>query len=158
MSSAARPKRLLDGTGVTLSYDALGRATTLTHAMGTFTYGYVGQTRRLQSVTYPNGQTSSYSYLSNTADRRLQTIHHTAPGGGTLSKFDYTYDVVGNIRTWRHERTDQASFIYDFSYDAADQITAAVKKSTDPTPTILTRQAWAYARRATAGSSRRTMQ
>jgi YD repeat-containing protein len=53
-------QRLLAGTGVTLSYDALGRVVTLAHAVGTFSYGYVGQTGRLQSVAYPNGQTSTY--------------------------------------------------------------------------------------------------
>jgi hypothetical protein len=50
-------------------------------------------------VTYPNSQTSTYTYLGNTGDRRLQTIHHKYPNAATLSKFDYTYDAVGNILT-----------------------------------------------------------
>ena len=116
----------------------------MTHAVGTFTYAYIGQTEQLQSLTYPNSQTSTYTYLANSADRRLQTIRHTAPGGSTLSKFDYTYDKVGNILTWRQERTGQTPIVYQLAYDAADQLVAAVKQTTDPTPTILTRQAWGY--------------
>jgi hypothetical protein len=52
-------------------------------------------------VTYPNGRTSNYAYYPTSGDRRLQTIHHRYPSGATLSKFDYTYDAVGNILMWR---------------------------------------------------------
>jgi hypothetical protein len=37
------------------------------------------------------------------------------PGLTTLSKFDYTYDVVGNIQTWRQERAGTAPKIYTFT-------------------------------------------
>lgn len=74
------------------------------NVLGTFTYGYDGVTSRIASVTYTNNQTTSYSYLPSTQDHRLQTIHHKYPNGATLSKFDYTYDVVGNIVTWRQQR------------------------------------------------------
>ena len=67
------------------TYDALGRTTAETNVLGTFTCGYDGVTRRLASVTYPNGQTSTYAYLDNAGDHRLQTIHHKYPDGATLS-------------------------------------------------------------------------
>jgi len=95
-------------------------------------------------VTYPNAQTSTYSYFDDEGDFRLQTIHHKNPSAATLSKFDYTYDPVGNILTWRQERAGAAAKIYAFSHDAVDQLTAAVLTDTNTTPTILKRQAWAY--------------
>jgi YD repeat-containing protein len=136
--------RAVNGAGWTLGYDALGHPTTLTHALGTFTWAYVGQTGRLASLTYPTGMTSAYSYFGTTADRRLQTIHHRTSGGATLSKFDYTYDVVGNLLTWRQERAGQAAFQYTFTHDRVDQLLSAIKRSTDPTPVVLDRQAWTY--------------
>jgi RHS repeat-associated protein len=51
---------------------------------------------------------------------------------------------VGNLVTWRQERAGQAAFAYTFTHDRVDQLTAAVKQSTDPTPALLGRQAWTY--------------
>jgi RHS repeat-associated protein len=81
--------------------------------------------------------------VADTGDRRLQEIHHKRPDGGTLSRFAYTYDAVGNIDSWtqQYEATTRA---YDFSYDAADQLTGAVYRTTDPTPTVLTRYGYTY--------------
>ncbi|MCU0250713.1 MAG: hypothetical protein MUE61_10910 [Vicinamibacterales bacterium] len=59
--------------------------------------------RGVATVTYPNGQTSAYSYLPAGQDHRLQTFHHRFPNATTLSRFDYTYDAVGNILTWQQQ-------------------------------------------------------
>jgi len=130
---------------VTWTFDSLGRMTSEANALGTFTYGYDGVTNRLATVTYPNGQTSAYSYFGNTGDHRLQTIHHQYPGGATLSKFDYTYDAVGNILTWR-QQADTAAATWAYAYDNADQLVAAIKRDTDPQQTVLNRYAYAYDR------------
>jgi RHS repeat-associated protein len=136
--------RLINGYGISsLGYDALGRLTQEINELGTFTYGYVGVTTRLASVTYPNGQTSTYNYFGNSGDRRLQTIHHQTSAPATLSKFDYTYSADGNILTWRQQAGTDA-VMWEYGYDAAEQLTRAVKKSTDPTPSILKRYAYAY--------------
>jgi YD repeat-containing protein len=52
------------------TYDALGRVATESNVLGTFTYGYDGVTDRLSSVVYPNGQTSTYSYLGRAKQER----------------------------------------------------------------------------------------
>ena len=90
-------------------------------------------------MTYPNGQTSSYSYLPVAQDLRLQTIHHRRPDASTLSRFDYTYDAVGNILTWQQQADSDAPTVWRYGYDAADQLTAAVHQTTDPTPAVLER-------------------
>jgi YD repeat-containing protein len=130
--------RTLNAVTSTWTYDALGRLASQEDPIGTFAYAYDGATSRLASLTYPNGQTSTYVYFPNAGDARLQEIHHRTPGGATLSRFAYTYDAVGNISTWtqQHEQTTRA---YDFAYDATDQLTGAVYRTTDPTPTILKR-------------------
>jgi len=63
--------RTLNGTGVTWAFDALGRTTSAVNPLGTFTYTYDGLTSRLATATYPNGQTSTYSYFGGADDRRL---------------------------------------------------------------------------------------
>jgi RHS repeat-associated protein len=137
--------RAIDGAAntVTWTFDALGRVAQEANLLGTFTYNYDGVTSRVASVTYPNNQTSTYSYLPTNQDHRLQTIHHKYPNGTTLSKFDYTYDAVGNIQTWR-QQADSTAVLWKYGYDTADQLTAAVKESTDPTPQVLKRYAYAY--------------
>lgn len=128
---------------VTWTFDALGRTTSESNLLGTFTYTYHGPTGRVATVAYPNNQMSTYSYFGNSGDRRLQTVHHKYPNGNTLSKFDYTYDVAGNIRTWR-QQADSDAVLWTYGYDPADQLTSAVKASTDPTPAVLKRYAYAY--------------
>ena len=136
--------RAINGSAntATWTFDALGRVSAETNLMGTFTYAYDSVTARLASVTYPNGQTSAYTYLGNAGDRRLQRIHHQYPNGSTLSKFDYTYDGVGNILTWR-QQADQTAVRWSYGYDAADQLTSALK-TTDPGETVLARSVYTY--------------
>ena len=151
--------RAINGVGASWAYDPLGRLTSEASVLGTFAYGYVGVTGRLATVTDPNGQTSSYSYLPLAQDLRLQTIHHQRPGGPTLLKFDpstrlrvalslsngdYTYDAVGNILTWQQQADSDAPTVWRFGYDAADQLTAAVRQTTDPTPVVLARYGYGY--------------
>ncbi len=139
--------RAIDGSAntVTWAFDALGRTTSEVNLLGTFTYAYDGPTGRVATVTYPNNQTSTYGYFGNSTDRRLQTIHHKYPNGTTLSKFDYTYDVGGNILTWR-QQADNDAVLWSYGYDPADQLASAINASTDPTPAVLKRYAYAYDR------------
>ena len=113
------------------------------NVLGSFSYTYDGVSGRVATVNYPNGQTSGYTYLDNAHDRRLETIHHRYPGGATLSRFDYTYDVVGNILTWR-QQADAVAVQWIYGYDAASQLAWAVKKTTDPVPTVLATYTYRY--------------
>jgi RHS repeat-associated protein len=100
--------------------------------IGSFTYGYVGSMGRVSTVTYPNGQTTSYAYYPVAQDMRLQQIHHKKPGGVTLNTFDYTYDVAGNLLTWAQQTDNYPAQTYAFEYDRADQVTGATLSSSSP--------------------------
>jgi RHS repeat-associated protein len=128
---------------VTWTFDNFGRVATEINVLGTFTYTYDGPTTRLATVTYPNNQTSQYSYFPNSGDHTLQTIHHKYPDATTLSQFDYTYDAVGNVLTWR-QQADATAVQWSYEYDLGDQLTAAFKRSTDAAPVMLSRYAYAY--------------
>ena len=134
----------IDGVASTAVFDALGRVTQLTNALGSFTYNYVGITQRLSQVTYPNGQTTELSYLPASQEARLQEIHHKKPSGATLSRFAYTYEASGNIKTWTQQADGNPAKVYDLAYDSADQLVSATLKTTDPTPTLLKRYVYGY--------------
>jgi len=97
-------------------------------------------------VTYPNGQTSTYSYLPANQERRLQTIHHRYPTTATLSKFDYTYDAVGNILTWQQQADSAAPTIWRYGYDRADQLIRAVEETTGGSPSVIHEYGYGYDR------------
>ena len=135
--------RALNGAAVTVTFDPLGRAITEQTVVGTFMYEYNDGTRRVASVTYPNGQTTSYEYQDAAGGHRLQTIHHKYADGETLSRFDYTYDGVGNILSWRQQRHSDA-IVWNYVYDVGNQLISGTKMSTDATPTVLGRHSYAY--------------
>jgi RHS repeat-associated protein len=136
--------RGLSGFANTHAYDVLGRLTTIGSPLGNFGYSYDGTSSRPLNLSYPNSQATSYLYFGNTADRRLQQIKNLAPGGATLTQFDYTYDASGSIRTWRQQYGTSPAKVYELGYDPADQLTAGTLKSTDAPPTILKRYGYAY--------------
>jgi RHS repeat-associated protein len=139
-------ERSINGSAntATWAFDSLGRITSEANMLGTFAYTYDGATSRLIMVSYPNGQTSTYTYLPANQDHRLQTIHHKYPGGATLSKFDYTYDVIGNILTWQQQADSDPAMLWVYGYDSVDQLTSAIKQSTGGSPTMLKRYAYGY--------------
>jgi RHS repeat-associated protein len=136
--------RAINGVALTYEYDALGRIITENNVLGAFSFQYDSVTSRVETVAYPNGQTTSYAFYPNSGDHRLQEIHHRKPGGITLSKFSYSYDAVGNIKAWTQQEDANPAKAYDFEYDGTDQLRLAVWRTTDATPTILKRYAYTY--------------
>ena len=114
--------RTIGSTAWTRVFDSLGRLSSETNALGAFTYAYVGTTNRLDTVTYPNGQSTAYAYHPVQNDRRLQEIHHRLPGGATLSKFNYTYDSAQHVKLWTQQLGTNPAKAYDLGYDATDQL------------------------------------
>jgi RHS repeat-associated protein len=129
--------RTLSGVTTTWNYDLLGRVTSEQNPLGTFTYGYDGVTARALSLAYPNGQTTTYDYLDNLGDRRLKEVHNKRSGGATLSKFNYTTDAAERLTTWTQQADSDPAKVYEYGYNPADELTAAVLKNTAVPPAIL---------------------
>ncbi|HEU4691006.1 MAG TPA: RHS repeat-associated core domain-containing protein, partial [Vicinamibacterales bacterium] len=129
---------------VTWTFDALGRKTSEITPLGEFAFTYDGLANRLATITYPSGQTTTYNYTSTVQNSQLQTIHNKYPGGATLSKFDYTYDVLGNVLQLQEQFDASQAIVWTYEYDSADQLVSAVKQTSGPSPTVLNRHRYGY--------------
>jgi RHS repeat-associated protein len=75
----------------TFQYDALGRVTVHTNDLGTFNLAYLGQTDQIASRQLASSTlATTWSYLTNTGDRRLSGIANTGLTSGHFSNFTYT--------------------------------------------------------------------
>jgi hypothetical protein len=75
----------INGIAQIATFDTLGRVTVITNALGSFTNNYLNETPLLSSVSYPNGQITSFSYYDTTNALRLQTIWHQDADTNTIS-------------------------------------------------------------------------
>ncbi len=116
--------RDIAGSAETRLYDLLGRVSSVSNALGTFTYTYDGLTSRLKQVDYPNGQKTKYT--NDGPEFRLKTIENLKSDNSNISTFGYTYDLDGQIKTWSQAADAQAPKTYTFDYDAVNQLTGAV--------------------------------
>jgi len=158
---------------ITLSYDALGRATghsinntgtstfvydeygrpqTATNPLGTFTYNYPSAVSTLlASITPTSGPNTSFSYADMAHDQRLAEIWHKDSGNQTISKFDYEYDVLGQIAKWTQQAGSAAPQAYNFDYDPVGELKSGLLK--DASQTILKSYTYDY-----DGSGNRTVE
>src|SRR5262249_19370597 len=110
--------RGLSAFASSFNYDSLGRLSTQTTPVGDFTFSYDGATFRPLSLSYPNGQTTQYAYFTNSGEHRLQQIKHLTSSATTISQYDYTYDLVGNITTWSQQIGEGTPKVFTLGYDA----------------------------------------
>jgi YD repeat-containing protein len=117
----------IDGVSATVAYDPLGRVTGETNSLGRFGYGYVNATNRVQSVTYPNGSSSLFTYFDNTGDQRLREIKHLGPGKALISQFDHIYSTTGEMTSWTRLIPESGPLAsgYQFGYDKSGRLTSA---------------------------------
>jgi RHS repeat-associated core domain len=95
------------GNATTKIYDRAGRLYQVKNGSDTTTYAYFPNGNR-QSVTYPNGVVTQYTYY---ADNRLHTMANKK-GSSYLSTFNYAYDGNGNQVT-KLEQAGTTSYEYD---------------------------------------------
>jgi len=135
--------RSISNVTATVGYDDLGRVNAITNALGGFSYSYT-TTTQLSSVTYPNSQSTTFSYYGNDHDQRLQTINHLQPNGTTvISRFDYEYNADGQITKWTQQADAATPTAYSFAYDTANQLLNATLQNTS-SGAILKQYGYAY--------------
>jgi RHS repeat-associated protein len=113
--------RTISGTAAeTFGFDTLGRMNSHVTALGSFSYGYLGNSGQVSSRTI-GGITTSWGYDTNTNDRRLLTISTT---GAVARNFSYTsnaYQITGITDTapGTHPWLSQT---WSFTHDASDRL------------------------------------
>jgi RHS repeat-associated protein len=125
--------RDINGVAQTLLRDSLGRVTSITNALGVFTYQYDGVSRRVSEVDGPNNRKTLFNYFDVLGDLRLQQIKNLAPDQTVLSQFDYQFDAGGRISNWSRQLGSQSDQ-YAFGYDALGQLTHTIQTSGANTP------------------------
>jgi RHS repeat-associated protein len=120
--------RSINGVPQNTGYDAMGRVAGVTNVLGAFGYSYVGATKRLALMSFPNGQTTTFDYFPNSGDHRLKEIWNQA-ASVTLSKFDYTYDPQGYLLSWTQQHGASPARVLVAAYDLADRLTGATNSN-----------------------------
>jgi RHS repeat-associated protein len=135
----------INGIGSSVNYDSLGRTTSESNSLGSFTYSYYGTTPRLHTISNnQNGLNTSFTYQTATnSDFRLTSITNHSAGTTILSKFDYTYDEVGNISTWQQQIDSSTPTTWTYGYDKANQLLSATRTD-DSTLTVLSQLFYGY--------------
>jgi RHS repeat-associated protein len=115
----------INGVASTMSFDAAGRPVNATNLLGQFAFAYDGSSRRIVSESFPNGQTAAVSYGGAVQDFLPQQISF-AVGATPISQSVYGRDVSrGRITTWSQQAGAQPPSIFNFGYDAANQLLSA---------------------------------
>ena len=128
--------RTVNGATETSVIDDLDRLTSLTNPLGTFTVTYQSAvSQQLDTVGMTGGPSTTYGWHPSAQNQQLQEIWNKAPGGATLSKFNYEYNPDGQIQSWRREGLSAGEATeYKFNYDPAGQLlNAALRGVTSQT-------------------------
>ena len=135
--------RAINGIAQTAAFDALGRVTVLTNALGRFTNVYVGVTARISTNFYPNGQKTILSYYGATNDFRIQQIQNRS-STNQLSAFSYTYDADGQIATWTQQADTATPQVWAIEYDPVDELLGVTVHSNTVAGAILKKFLYNY--------------
>lgn len=132
----------INGSASQAGFDDLGRTSQMTNPLGPFHFTYEGSTGRLSNVNLPNGMNTGFTYYDASGQHRLKDITHTKSDAGLVSKFAYTYDVDGQIKTWTQQAEVQAPKVSTFEYDAVGQLLQA--QLTGPNGAVLKQYVYGY--------------
>ncbi len=122
----------------------LNRVSMVTNVLGSFTNTYVGGTTLLNTNFYPDGQKTVFSYLGITNDERLSEIWNQSSTTGTISKFDYVYDPVGNITNWTLQADTDTPNVELMQYDPVNDLLSATVHSNAVAGAVLKQFMYGY--------------
>lgn len=118
--------RAINGVALQRLFDAAGRITQMTNALGLFSFTWEGGRFRLSSMQYPNNQRTDYAYHPNAQDQRLQRVTHRLPDNTVLSQYTYAYDAESQITNWIQLQAATTK-TWAPRYDAADRLLGVVE-------------------------------
>jgi RHS repeat-associated protein len=127
-----------DGEVLTYTYDSGGQVNSATGVKGNITYPYLTRLdydKFGQRVLMTTGDGTTTSFTYNAANRRLQNLTATTPGGYSFQNTTYGYDNNGNVTSIEndalipqgHSNADEIGgpSTQTFSYDSLDRLTSA---------------------------------
>lgn len=103
-------------------YDVLGRISAVTNKLGVFAYSYVGASARFDNISAPSGQTTTFSYYSDTGDFQLKGITNRV-SSTQISRFSYVHNPAGLITNWTQQVGTGTPKEYNLLYDLLYQLT-----------------------------------
>jgi RHS repeat-associated protein len=115
----------VNGVAQSIGFDALGRVTSASNPLDTFTYSYSDGTSRITGVSSNAGPTAALSYFGPTGDELLQQQNITTHSGGTsLAQFGYTYNADDNVKTLAVSSPSAQTTTY--AYDTANRLVSGL--------------------------------
>lgn len=121
----------VNGAPQSLGFDALGRVTSASNPLDTFTYGYSDGTNRVTGISSGSGPTAAFTYFGPTGDELLQQMTFTASASNTsLSQFGYTYDAQDSVKSVTVSAPTAQTTSY--TYDAANRLTSGLISGSTP--------------------------
>ncbi len=124
--TSRRISTAINGSASRLNPDIADRIISETNVLGAFTYTYDGNSTRLASESFPNGQVTELGYGDNFHDNVLNRITYKA-ASAPISEFTYGRDTVaGTITNWSKQAGNETPSVYKFTYDNANQLKSAV--------------------------------
>jgi YD repeat-containing protein len=115
----------VNGAAQSIGFDALGRMTSASNPLDSFTYGYSDGTSRVTGVSSNSGPTASLAYFGPTGDELLQQLNVTTHSGSTsLAQFGYTYNADDNVKTLAVSTPTAQTTTY--AYDTANRMVSAL--------------------------------
>ena len=131
--------RIIPGGGESFSYDAINRLISHEGPLGTFLYGYLGQTGQIVSRKIANGKitvSTEWGYDTNTNDRRLININNSGLSrnftlsylfpGSTTKNNPYDIESINDVAAPGHPFASQE---HGYEYDSADRLLSATSIS-----------------------------
>ena len=119
--------RSMPGQAETWQFDALGRISTLTNPLGTFTPGYAGPSGRLTSWSRTGGLNITTGYDPVVADLELSSITVRRPDNSLVMSIAQTIDPVRSLPMVSQEILAGVSGEWRYSYTARDELETAMR-------------------------------
>jgi len=109
------------------SYDAVGRIGSVSSGSDSFTYSYLANSDLISGIAYPNGITAAKSY--ETARDLISSVENKF-GQTSVSKYDYVNDVIGRRTSMAKSGSAfSASDSIAYGYNARSEVTSAAAQT-----------------------------
>jgi RHS repeat-associated protein len=121
----------INGVAQSRGFDALGRITSASNPLDSFTYSYSDGTSRVTGVSSNSGPSAAMTYFGPTGHELLQQMNITTHSGGTsLAQFGYTYSADDYVKSVTV--SSPSAQTTSFGYDAANRLLSGLFSGTTP--------------------------